>query len=108
MTEAGWTRERKLVEELLTFIEAVSGRKLRFSSIANFKTGETEDPQDRTAAWLKRHLDDTYAQGRAVRIAKARDKWLLGGGYDNMSPDFQAGYHQACHHILAALTKGRA
>ena len=26
MTEAGWTRERKLVEELLTFIEAVSGR----------------------------------------------------------------------------------
>ena len=45
---------------------------------------------------------------RAVRIAKARDKWLLGGGYDNMSPDFQAGYRQACHHILAALTKGRA
>ncbi len=45
---------------------------------------------------------------RAVRVVKARDKWLMGGGYDNMSPDFQAGYHQACHHILAALTKGRA
>ena len=71
MTEAGWTRERKLVEELLTFIEAVSGRKLRFSSIANFKTGETEDPQDRIAAWLKRHLDDTYTQGR---VEGARDE----------------------------------
>lgn len=33
---------------------------------------------------------------RVVRIVKARDKWLLGGGYDNMSNDFQAGYHQAC------------
>ena len=71
MTDAGWTRERKLVEELLTFIEAVSGRKLRFSSIANFKTGETEDPQDRIAAWLKRHLDGTYAQGR---VEGARDE----------------------------------
>ena len=71
MTDAGWTRERKLVEELLTFIEAVSGRKLRFSSIANLKTGETEDPQDRIAAWLKRHLDDTYAQGR---VEGARDE----------------------------------
>ena len=64
MTEAGWTRERKLVEELSTFIEAVSGRKLRFSSIANLKTGETEDPQDRIAAWLKRHLDADRQQGR--------------------------------------------
>ena len=45
---------------------------------------------------------------RAVRIVKARDKWLLGGGYDNMSNDFQAGYHQACNDLLAALTKGRA
>ena len=45
---------------------------------------------------------------RVVRIVKARDKWLLGGGYDNMSNDFQAGYHQACNDLLAALTKGRA
>ena len=45
---------------------------------------------------------------RAVQVVKARDKWLLGGGYDNMSPDFQAGYHQACHHILADMQKGRA
>ena len=56
MTEAGWTRERKLVDELLTFIELTSGRKIKFSTIANLKTGETEDPQDRIAAWLKRHL----------------------------------------------------
>ena len=56
MTEAGWTRERKLVDELLTFIEHTSGRKIKFSTIANLKTGETEDPQDRIAAWLKRHL----------------------------------------------------
>ena len=45
---------------------------------------------------------------RAVRVVKARDKWLLDGGYDNMSPDFRAGYHQACQHILTALQKWRA
>ena len=50
----------------------------------------------------------TKAHARAVQVVKARDKWLLGGGYDNMSPDFQAGYHQACHHILADMQKGRA
>ncbi len=48
------------------------------------------------------------AHARAVRVVKARDKWLLDGGYDNMGPDFQAGYHQACNDLLAALTKGRA
>lgn len=46
--------------------------------------------------------------GRASSVVKARDKWLLDGGYDNMGPDFQAGYHQACNDLLAALTKGRA
>lgn len=52
------------------------------------------------------HLRKEHA--RVVRIVKARDKWLLDGGYDNMGPDFQAGYHQACNDLLAALTKGRA
>ena len=69
MTEAGWTRERKLVDELLTFIEATSGRKLKFSTIANLNTGETEDPQDRIAAWLKRHLDADRQMGRVVSCA---------------------------------------
>lgn len=70
MTEAGWTAERKLVEELLTFIEATSGRKLKFSTIANLKTGETEDPQHRIAAWLKRHLDADRQQGRVAGLVR--------------------------------------
>ena len=73
MTEAGWTAERKLVEELLTFIEATSGRKLKFSTIANLKTGETEDPQHRIAAWLKRHLDADRQQGRVEGLRESMD-----------------------------------
>ncbi len=71
MTEAGWTRERKLVDELLTFIEQTSGRKIKFSAIANLKTGVIEDPQDRIAAWLKRHLADSYQQGRVAGLREA-------------------------------------
>jgi len=72
MTEAGWTRERKLVDELLTFIEHTSGRKIKFSTIVNLKTGETEDPQDRIAAWLKRHL---------ARVASCEWTYDDTGGY---------------------------
>ena len=71
MTDAGWTEHRKLVEELLTFIEATSRRKLTFSAIANLKTGTTEAPQDRIAAWLKRHIDFTYRQGRVAGLREA-------------------------------------
>ena len=74
MTEAGWTRERKLVDELLTFIEATSGRKLKFLTIANLNTGETEDPQDRIAAWLKRHLDADRQQGRVAAFKESIEK----------------------------------
>ena len=75
MTEAGWTAERKLVEELLTFIEATSGRKLKFSTIANLKTGETEDPQHRIAAWLKRHLDADRQQGRVAAFKEVEQRF---------------------------------
>ena len=44
---------------------------------------------------------------RAVRVVEKRDAWILNGGYDNMSADFQAGYHQACYDLLVALGKGR-
>lgn len=44
---------------------------------------------------------------RSVRIVEGKDKWLLGGGYANVSNDFQAGYHQAYNDILAAPQRGR-
>ena len=91
MTEAGWTAERKLVEELLTFIEATSGRKLKFSTIANLKTGETEDPQHRIAAWLKRHLDADRQQGRVEGLREA----------------VQIGNEQSPHHLECALKWAR-
>lgn len=102
MTEAGWTRERKLVDELLTFIEQTSGRKIKFSAIANLKTGVIEDPQDRIAAWLKRHLADSYRQGRVAACVWKHDdmddyyETACKRGYSLEDGTLEENYHKYC------------
>lgn len=44
------SKGQEIVEKLLTFIEAVSNRKLKFSSIVDMNTGKTSDPTDRMVA----------------------------------------------------------
>ena len=61
MREVGQAKE--LVEKMLTFIEQVSKRKLRFSSIVDLNTGATSDPTDRLVAAVNAALRRAKAEG---------------------------------------------
>lgn len=55
------------VEKLLQFIEATSGRKLRFRSICNLNTGKQESPSERLAGWYEKIV--TTARQEALKEA---------------------------------------
>ena len=55
------------VEKLLQFIEATSGRKLRFRPICNLNTGKQESPSERLAGWYEKIV--ATARQEALREA---------------------------------------
>ena len=55
------------VEKLLQFIEATSGRKLRFRPICNLNTGKQESPSERLAGWYEKIV--ATARQEALRDA---------------------------------------
>ena len=69
MTDASGQRQRAEaeVEKLLQFIEATSGRKLRFRPICNLNTGKQESPSERLAGWYEKIV--ATARQEALREA---------------------------------------
>ena len=73
------SKGREIVEKLLTFIEMVSNRKLKFSSIVDMNTGKTSDPTDRMVAAVDAALRAAKVEGlreAAGRIRKRGDEYM--------------------------------
>ena len=71
------SKGQEIVEKLLTFIEMVSNRKLKFSSIVDMNTGKTSDPTDRMVAAVDAALRAAKAEGAREAIKVCRDRMLL-------------------------------
>ncbi len=82
------SKGQEIVEKLLTFIEMVSNRKLKFSSIVDMNTGKTSDPTDRMVAAVDaalraakvEGLEDVarYCRGECVVLCDDKDRWQKG------------------------------
>ena len=73
MDDEARQRAEMLVEEMLVFIEKTSGRKIKFSTIVNLKTGTQENPQDRLVKAMLQYGDREYRRG-LEEAAKAIDE----------------------------------
>ncbi len=74
------SKGQEIVEKLLTFIEMVSNRKLKFSSIVDMNTGKTSDPTDRMVAAVDATLRAAKVEGlrEALHIIKCDPENMRG------------------------------
>jgi hypothetical protein len=72
MTEPTVT-QREVVEQILCFVEKLTGKPLTFRSIINVNTGERSDGQERIESFVGELLARTRAEAEAAMLLAAAD-----------------------------------
>jgi len=65
--------QREVVEQILCFVEKLTGKPLTFRSIINVNTGERSDGQERIESFVGELLARTRAEAEAAMLLAAAD-----------------------------------